>query len=234
VRDDEVLVPEAVATWSGGRWREGENPPDAYIDLGDRSVALEVTRLSPYSVGPDGKRHNRVTQDEWSLRLVEWLNEQLAPSLQGHPGILISVTVPIQGVKRARSEMRSWLQRMAPLLDHKWQHMPYFEGAIEARRLAEPRPSGRKVVGLVWNSGADPFIARNAEELVRDRVREKEHRLHDFPGERWLGLLNDYWLAGAETYSAVMDELNQPHGFSAVLLVERPRRVTVLSKSDGV
>ena len=46
LRDDEEFVITSVAKEFSGTWRPGENPPDAYLSIGTREIAVEISTLS--------------------------------------------------------------------------------------------------------------------------------------------------------------------------------------------
>ena len=46
LRDDEELAITSLAKEFGGTWRVGENPPDAYLSVGAREIAVEISTLT--------------------------------------------------------------------------------------------------------------------------------------------------------------------------------------------
>jgi len=59
MREDEIFGATAVVNYLGGiaSFSPGEDPPDFWLDIGGRKVALEVTQLSPLSFGNHGLGH---------------------------------------------------------------------------------------------------------------------------------------------------------------------------------
>ena len=45
MRSEEIFVLNSMVARVGGSYRGGEDPPDAYINMVDRVIAVEVTRL---------------------------------------------------------------------------------------------------------------------------------------------------------------------------------------------
>jgi len=42
---NEIFVMNSMVEAFGGKFIEGENPPDAYLELDDKTIAVEVTML---------------------------------------------------------------------------------------------------------------------------------------------------------------------------------------------
>jgi hypothetical protein len=67
MRKDEKFVIEALSAYCSGKWRPGENPPDAYLDTGDAVIAVEISTLSQ-QVTSDVGTHPRLSDDETGVR----------------------------------------------------------------------------------------------------------------------------------------------------------------------
>jgi hypothetical protein len=48
LREDEQFAITAVAATFAATWRPGENPPDAYLVLDAKTVAVEISTLTQY------------------------------------------------------------------------------------------------------------------------------------------------------------------------------------------
>jgi hypothetical protein len=48
LREDEKFVIKALCNTYGGTWRDGEDPPDAYLSLSDGEVAVEISILTQH------------------------------------------------------------------------------------------------------------------------------------------------------------------------------------------
>ena len=95
MRRDEKFVANALVEFFGGPLSvsaaEGEDPPDLYLTIGASRVAVEVTRLSQFTLEPDGTLGNRATQDSFGIRLIDDLNDKIGPSLPDGISLLVVV-----------------------------------------------------------------------------------------------------------------------------------------------
>ena len=73
LKADEKFVKDSLVQYFGGpdlvkAW-EGEDPPDIYINIKGKTLAVEITSLSPVSFSQDGTIENRTTQDCFAINL---------------------------------------------------------------------------------------------------------------------------------------------------------------------
>ena len=67
------------------------------------------------------------------------------------------------------------------------------------------------------NSSAD--IGLNARLVLEDRIRTKSEICASLPKPIWLAVLNDYWLADADSYAVAGQQLKLGHCFERIFLV---------------
>jgi hypothetical protein len=53
MREDEIFVMDTVSKMFSGKWGYGEDPPDAYLMVNDREIAVEISTLMESR--PDGR-----------------------------------------------------------------------------------------------------------------------------------------------------------------------------------
>ena len=54
LKPDEQFVINSLAAHVGGTWSTGENPPDAYLRIGEEAVAVEISTLTQHVVAERG------------------------------------------------------------------------------------------------------------------------------------------------------------------------------------
>jgi hypothetical protein len=92
MRREEAFVCRALVEFLGGpsvaSASDCDDPPDIYLTLGGSRIGVEVTRLSQFTLEPDGTLGNRATQDSFGIRLIEDLNTKLGPLLPQNVSLL--------------------------------------------------------------------------------------------------------------------------------------------------
>jgi len=56
MREDEKFVIESVARAYSGDWKPGADPPDAYLTIADRTIAVEISTLTQHVTDDRGTR----------------------------------------------------------------------------------------------------------------------------------------------------------------------------------
>jgi hypothetical protein len=74
-------------------------------------------------------------------------------------------------------------------------------------------------VGFVVNTNSSPDIGLNARLVLEERIRTKNEICALLPQPVWLAVLNDYWLADADTYALAGRHIRLDHCFERIFLV---------------
>jgi hypothetical protein len=91
------------------------------------------------------------------------------------------------------------------------------------------RPSGKKIVGFVANTHSSADIGLNARLVLEDRIRTKSQICAPLQKPIWLAVLNDYWLADADTYAVAGQQVKFGHCFERIFLVSDKGAVNELA-----
>src|SRR5262245_39964268 len=113
LRRDEQFVVERLAAHFEGTWREGENPPDAYLTLEGQKVPVEITTLVQFVAGRDGNMVSRMSQDETALKLADTLDEQLRDVFPENRAAFLILSSPIDQRRKLQSLLRDKLLELA-------------------------------------------------------------------------------------------------------------------------
>lgn len=235
MRRDEEFVGRALVNFFGGpscaSVSDGENPPDLYLTFGACPVGVEVTQLSQFTFERDGTLGNRATQDSFGLRLIEELNAKVGPSLPDDVSLMISFRVPVPNVARFRKGLTKWVTQVASAPAMGLKQEREIEGSKTSVSVISERPSGRKIVGFVVNTNSSADIGLNASLVLEDRIRTKSDICASLRKPIWLALLNEYWLADADTYALASQKIKLGHCFERIFLVSDSGAVNELTIS---
>lgn len=225
MRREEAFVCSALVEFLGGpsvvSGADGDDPPDIYLTLGGSRTGVEVTRLSQFTIEPDGSLGNRATQDSFGIRLIEDLNIKLGPLLPDNVSLLIGVHVPTPNASRFRKEVIEWVTQVVASPSLGTEHERNIDGSNVSVSVIPERPSGKKIIGFVVNKHSSADILLNARLVLEERIRTKSKLCEGLAqvGPVWLAVFNDYWLADADTYAAACRQLKMSHCFERLFLV---------------
>jgi hypothetical protein len=77
LRSDEEFAIRSVAAAVSGEWRPGENPPDAYLKIGEVTIAVEISTLTQHVSNERGGTHARFSEDVCATNLADRLDREL-------------------------------------------------------------------------------------------------------------------------------------------------------------
>jgi hypothetical protein len=77
LRSDEEFVISSIAAQFSGTWWLGENPPDAYLQTGDKTIAVEISTLTQHVSDGRGGLKPRLSEDSTAIWLANALNDDL-------------------------------------------------------------------------------------------------------------------------------------------------------------
>ena len=198
---------------------DGEDPPDLYLTVGGSCTGVEVTQLSQFTFEPDGTLGNRTTQDSFGIRLLNDLDAKVGPMLPEDISLLIVLWVPVPNASRFKKSLTEWVTEIAAAPKQGFKEEREVEGSRTSISVIGQRPSGKKIIGFVVNKNSSADIGLNARLVLQDRIRTKADTCARLPKPVWLAVLNNYWLADADTYALAGRQLNLSHCFERIFLV---------------
>lgn len=211
---------------------EGEDPPDAYVTVGDTKCLLEITQLSQFVIGKNGTIESRLTQDMFGLRLLNELDLEFRESVPEDKSLLIHLKIPVAKPAKFKAQLRKVVGEIVAGGEYpeNWKVLN-IEGA-KARILAISRDATerKRVIGFVENANSSADILANARIILDNRISIKNEICGSLPfqGPKWLGLFNQYWLADVDTYRTAFERSEVIHNFERIFFVQDTGEVHVL------
>ena len=198
---------------------EGDDPPDIYLNFSDSCIGVEVTQLRPPTIEQGRPLGNRTTQDLFGIRLVNELNINVGPILPDGMSLHVHMDLPIKNPRKYKKILRDWVTEVAksPALDYEERRD--IQGSKTKISIIQ-KPAGRKkIVGFITSNNSSADIALNARLILEDRIRKKSAIFVRLENPVWLALLNDYFLADADIYTAAAREIKLNHCFERIFIV---------------
>lgn len=232
LRPDEKFCIDSVAASIGGKWSEGEDPPDAYLSIDNKDIAVEISTLTQYVTDHNNVSKPRLSEDTTGIRLCNELDEELKNRIPSGRTLLLILSAPIKSARKLKPKLE---EEIMALLDIAGEtdvtvKRKILGNAITIHHLPENRSSGKKIVGVIQNKKSNTDILANAKAILSDRIDVKALKCSFLKsrGPVWLALFNDYWLADIATYRQAMDQISSEHPFEKILIVSGNKTVTVL------
>lgn len=235
LRSDEEFVICSVAAHFSGTWRAGENPPDAYLQAGHETTAVEISTLTQQVSDGHGGSKPRLSEDSTAIWLANALNDELQASVPDGMLVILTLASPILKARRVKTQLKGKISNLLSSARECEVVEDILGNRIGVQVVADDVPSGKKVAGIITSANSCPDIFKNVRYILEDRIVVKARKCSFLPfvGPKWLALLNDYWLADTDTYQQAFDSFPVDHPFEKILLVSGNGSVVVLRGKDN-
>jgi len=195
---------EAVARHFSATWEKGEAPPDAYLTIAGKRIAVEVTTTKLRIAERGGLTKPRLPFDRVALGFVRRLQAALEDNI------------------------RTYLARQSAQGEAK--HTIH-GNQIRVRLVKGGSRRTTKVIGFVHNPDSDPDVLFDITLSLIERIGAKARtgapaRSAD---DRWLVLAGDDRFSYIEPYRHVYSQLSIPTGFKKILVVLADGRIETLT-----
>jgi hypothetical protein len=232
LKPDEEFTARSLAAHFNGTWSEGEDPPDIYLNIGNGTVAVEISTLTQHVIDERGGMKPRLSEDSTALWLANELEKELSPLISDGRMFVLTLQAPISAARRTKEALRGRLITIAASNEIE---------TIDVEETILGNPIGiyyapynganrRKVHAAVVNQKSDPHLLSNARFILEERIATKSKKCSAIAAKKpvWLALFNDYFLANDETYRQALAQISAPHIFGLIVLISGNGTVTTL------
>jgi hypothetical protein len=232
LRKRERAAIEAVARHFSATWERGEDPPDAYLTIASKRIAVEVTTIRQRIADRGGLTKPRLRFDKVALGLVRRLQAALCESVPDGKMLILTITAPIRVPSKTAAaledKIRTYLARPSAQVEAK---DTIHGNQIRVRLVKGGSKRTSKVIGFVHNPDSDPDVLLDITHSLIERIGAKagEGAPALFAGDRWLVLASEDRLSHIEPYRHVYSQLSIPTDFKKMLMVLAGGRIETLT-----
>lgn len=226
LKPDEVFVKDCLIKYFGPdvtTAQEGEDPPDIYLTIKDKKVAVEITRLSPVSFDQDGTVQNRYSQDYFGINLCDELDSKLKAMVPPEIDVILTVYVPVGNTRKYKKQLCEYLKNKleSGVTVGDGKEVEFSGSKVRISFVPHRSHSQKKIVGLIVNNNSNAHILSNAGVILAGRILDKVKKCNNIQhqGSKWLALFNDYWLADHETNAQALNNISVKHDFESILVI---------------
>ena len=225
MRQEEIFALNSLTSVFGGEYRNGEDPPDAYINLSGKCIAVEVTMLVE-QITRNGKTHPRLA-DEMPVRNISTeMEEKIGIYVPDNSWLYLGLPSPIENIGEFKDKL---VQVILEFLENdlKATEKMILGNLVSLNLIRAKIPPERKVVQFV--SSRQSFCTEQAELILRERIEAKKIKTVQLDvNEYWLVLINTYWPASIETYREIYNRLKVEHKFDKIYIIDHGGNVDSL------
>ncbi|MDH3354349.1 MAG: hypothetical protein OEL79_03940 [Chromatiales bacterium] len=232
MRPSEEYVLSTLVDQFGGRYIEGEDPPDGYILNGDKRIAVEVSTLVENIQGENGKQYSRMNDDAPAQNLAKKIESDIENNIPEGMHVFLTICAPIKKIKKTQTLVGNEIITMIQTGVFKLER-EFFGNDISINIFTGWGDYTPKVGLAISNRYSSDNLGKNTKIMLSERIEIKNKKRNVQPNnsEYWLALFNDYWIANEESYQLAYKNLNIEHNFDKILIVNGNRQAYVLHKT---
>lgn len=225
MRYEETSALDSLIATFGGKYKGGEDPPDAYITLNGQRIAVEVTMLVE-QITRNGKTRSRFADEVPVWDIASELEQKIGDSIPDNSWLYLGLPSPINEISKFKKELaRISLEFIKSGVERTDKNILGNRVSLYFYRT-EKSPK-RKVAQFV--SSRQSFYIDQAELILRDRIEVKNKKIARLAfDEYWLALINTYWPASIEIYRKIYDRLEIEHKFDKIFIIDQAGKVESL------
>jgi hypothetical protein len=216
---------EALARHFSATWETGEAPPDAYLAVAGKRVAVDVAAIERKM--PRRGAKPRLRFDRVALRFVEGLQAALHEAVPDGKTLMLSVTAPIRlpakTVAALEERIRSDLARQPGQVELR---ETIHGNHVRARLVKGGARGTSKVIGFVHNPEPEPGALMDIAQSLLECIGAKAGRAvpATVAADRWLVIVDEDGLLPVETARHIA-QLSVSTDFTKILIVLADGRV---------
>jgi len=231
LKEQERTAVEAVARRFSATWEQGSDPPDAYVTVARKRIAVDITTLKRSSAGQGNPAKPGLRFDKVATRLVKRLRAALDGTVPDGMTVLLTITAPIRlpskTVAALEDKIQTLLGRRSPARDEK---ATIHGNRVEIRLLRRGSERAPKMIGFVHNSDSDPLLLLNmTQELLELIGAEADRPAARTAGDRWLVVIGAGGTSYLKAYRYIFSQLPMAADLKKILMAFGNGRVEVLA-----
>jgi hypothetical protein len=231
LKKQERIAVEAVAKRFSATWEKGSDPPDAYIIVAGKRVAVDITTLKRRGPGQGDAAKPRLRFDKVATRLIERLRATLGTTVPEGMTVLLAITAPIRLPSNTAALLEDKIQTLLGRRSSGRDEKDSIHGNhVQIRLLRGGSERAPKMIGFVHNSDSDPLLLLNmTDELLELISVEAGRRAPRLAGDRWLVVISARGSSCLEAYRYIYSQLRMATDYKRILMVFGDGRVGILT-----
>ena len=221
---------EAVARRFSATWVKSNDPPDAYIVIAGKRVAVDIATLKWRGSLQGNAAKPRLRFDRVATRLIEGLQAILGEAVPDGMTVLLTITAPIRLPSKTAAALEGKIQtllgRESPGRDEK---TTIHGNHIQIRFLMGASERAPKMIGFVHNSDSEPLLILNMTSELLERISAEVGVWATSLADRWLVLISAGDISWLEVYRYIYSQRRMATDFEKIFMVFGDGRVGILT-----
>ncbi len=227
---------EAVAKHFSAAWQAGEGPPDAYLKIAGRRIALDIAVMPQQPLERNRVLKVRLREDVVARRVLRDLESALSEQVPDGKTVILTLGAPIRVPKKLLPALTHMLlTRLESGVEEAEEKKTILGNRVRFCILNDNSIWNSKAIGFVFSGDPKPGALAKAMRSLHDAIDagEKKRLPERFAGDRWLVLVDNHWIGDVKTWRRIYSLLAKPGGFpfKKIMMVLDNGRVESLAEA---
>ena len=221
LKKQERTAIEAVARRFSATWEKGSDPPDAYVMVAGKRIAVDIKTLKRRGTGNGNAAKPRLRFDKVATGLVKRLHAALGETVPDGTTVLLTITAPIRLPAKTAASLQDKIQTLLGRGSTGRDVKETVHGnRVQIRLLKDESERAPKMIGFVHNPESDPLLLLNMTVELLELISAEAGRRAPRPaGDRWLIVISAAGISCLEAYRYIYSQLGMTTGFEKILMV---------------
>lgn len=213
-------------------YSEGDDPPDAIISFSGNDINVEISQLFQMaSLITKEVLKSRKGHDIFGLRFLDELDSEYKQALGGKRLLLI-LDVPVKDPNKFKAGLKQKIEELIETKEYPVKRTTFVINGenVEIKQISPEPSESKRIIGFVNPTETSSNIHDNACVTLKNAIEKKEARYSklNLHGNRWLVLINQYFLSDFNSFKRAYDDIEIGHGFQKIFLISEQGEVDIL------
>lgn len=213
----EQFLADSLCRYFGGSYRLGEDPPNFYLLIDGKEVAVEASTIVQQVPNAQHVLVSRNSQDSGVVRVGRELNSEIGAFVKDDQRIILTLFSPIECLRKFKTQL---INCAIDFINSDYENR-FVDILSNKVKISRYQNNGKKKIScIVANRCSSPCINENAYFSFIKILRQKALKCNKVASaELWLCLFNEYFLADVKDYSDSLAGVKFEHPFKKILIV---------------
>ncbi len=207
------------------------HPPDYRVMIGSNEYLLEVTQCTSIAINDDKSITSTNNIDIPILNIEVELNEDFKKYIMVNKVFILSIKGPIEKLNSFKIALKKYIKTIIENNEYE----KYFsfskikirneEIELKVRERKSENDKMFTIFSWIKSKNHEYDIEEHIRKALTNTITSKHEKLKNLQGTKWLGILNDYFLASLDTYKRALNSGIEKYDFEIIFIVDRQKNL---------
>ncbi|MCP5501372.1 MAG: hypothetical protein H7A25_15835 [Leptospiraceae bacterium] len=229
-----IIVEKYLSNFKSYRIIDGNrnHPPDYKVFIGSHEYLLEITQCTAIAIEEDNQTITSTKSINYPILNIEnELNNYFKGISTDDMVFKLRIKGPILNFNSFKKDLKLYLKN---IIDNKeYSNYNIFRKFNVSNELIEIKIKEKinkndksfTIISMIKSKNHEYNIESHIKKALTHIIKTKYEKLKNLNGTKWLGILNDYFLASLDTYNRVLKSNIDKYDFGIIFIVDKNKNL---------